>query len=101
MHHILLKDDKGHALPYDFWLALVFKYYSIPVQVWFLQTTKDSISTVNHVVLHSFMRCVGNPLQRMRNALAIKTAELEATHEAERMTLLVPIDVFQANLARE
>lgn len=42
VHLVLWKDDIGHSLPYAFW-PLVFEKYSVPIQFWSLQTTKDVI----------------------------------------------------------
>lgn len=36
MQRVLFKDGKGHVLPYEFWLTLVFEDYSVPIQVWSL-----------------------------------------------------------------
>lgn len=59
----LIKDAKIHALPYKFWLALVFKDYYVYVQVWSFQTTKDVIGIVNHMDLPFSVRCVDTYLQ--------------------------------------
>lgn len=62
MHMVLLKYDKGHALPYAFWLASMFEEYLMPIQVWSLQTMKDVIRTVHHMALLTSVRYVDNPL---------------------------------------
>lgn len=52
---------------------------------------------VDHIDLPVFMRSVDTPIQRARNALAEKDAELIATqaaHEAERVMLFAKIDFF-------
>lgn len=53
MYQVLLKDKKGYALPYKFLLSQVFEDYSIRVQVWTLQTTKDALGTMNHALPNS------------------------------------------------
>lgn len=104
LHHVFLKDDKWYALPYSFWIAPVFEEYSVLVQVWSLQTTKDVIGIVNYVALPASMRRADNPLQRLRNTLTDKIVKLEVVciaHEVERVTLISHIHVLEADLARE
>ncbi|KAM3283098.1 hypothetical protein P3S67_026743 [Capsicum chacoense] len=98
MQRVLLKDINGHALPYELWLAPIFDDFLVHVQVWSLQITKDVIGTVNQMKLLVSMRIVDNPMQRLRNALAAKTAKLETVqaelesaqvaHAAEKLELL-------------
>lgn len=78
MYRVLLKDDKGYALPYVFWLAHVLEEHLVLVQIWSLQTIKDVIVTVNHVALSASLRHTENPLQMLKNFLAKKNVELEA-----------------------
>lgn len=75
MQRVLSKDENGHALPYAFWLSRVFEDYSVPVQVWTFQKTKDVLVQVKHVDLPASMRRADTPFQRMRIALAEKSAE--------------------------
>lgn len=63
MHRVILKDDKGHALSYAFWLGPVFEEYSVSVQVWSLHTTKDVIGIMHHMALPVSIRCGDNSLQ--------------------------------------
>ncbi|KAF3625935.1 hypothetical protein FXO37_30594 [Capsicum annuum] len=102
MQRILIKDSKGHTLPYKFWLVAMFEDYLLLVQVWSLKTTKDIIGTVEHMALPVSIGSVDNPLQRARNALAEKNVAMiaaQANHEAERVMLLAQIDSLQAKLA--
>lgn len=41
LQRLLLKDKKGSALPYGFWFSMIFEDYTIHVQVWMFETTKD------------------------------------------------------------
>ncbi|KAF3643033.1 hypothetical protein FXO38_20814 [Capsicum annuum] len=43
---------------FDTKLALVFKEYSFPIQVWSLRTTKDEIGIVNHIALPTSIRII-------------------------------------------
>lgn len=51
IHRVLLKDDKGHALPYTFWLSPVFEEYSVIIQVYSLHTMKDVIGSMHYITL--------------------------------------------------
>ncbi|KAF3664099.1 hypothetical protein FXO37_11651 [Capsicum annuum] len=87
---VLMKNKKGYALPYEFWLALVFGDYSMPAQVWSLQTTKDVIGIVEHLDLPISMRSVDTPLQRARNALVEQNVAMivaQTEHDFEKALL--------------
>lgn len=83
MQRVLLKDGKVHALPYEFWFTPIFEDYSIPIQVWSLQTTQDVIGNVS-------MRGTDTSLQHAKNALVEKDVALiiaQAEYEAKRVML--------------
>lgn len=58
--------------------------------MWSLQTTKDVLGRVNHATLPISMRNEDTPLQRLRNKLDDKVAELEkaqVVHAQEKKIL--------------
>lgn len=57
IHRVLLRDDKGHALSYAFWLDNMFEEYSVPVQVGSLQVTKDVIDTEQCRTIYFYEIC--------------------------------------------
>lgn len=48
---ILRDDKKAHVLAYEFWLASFYEDFGMPIQVLYLQTTKDILRRLNHVAL--------------------------------------------------
>ncbi|KAM3222339.1 hypothetical protein P3L10_021609 [Capsicum annuum] len=82
VQRVLLKEVSGHALPYQFFLTPIFEDFDIFVQVWTSQTTKDIIGHVNHMMLPISMRSADNLMQRLRNSLAEKQAEVDAAQVA-------------------
>lgn len=72
MQRVLLKEINGHAFSYKFWPTPMLEEYGVSVQVWSSLTTKDIIGSVNHMMLPVSMRSADNPMQRMRNTLAVK-----------------------------
>ncbi|KAH0648266.1 hypothetical protein KY285_033514 [Solanum tuberosum] len=43
-----IEDKNGHAIPYGFWMASIFKAFDVPVQVWVAQTVKDMLADKEH-----------------------------------------------------
>ncbi|KAF3664614.1 hypothetical protein FXO38_03068 [Capsicum annuum] len=74
MQRVLIKEQNGHALPYEFWLTPILEEFRVPIQVWSSQTVKDIIGSVNHMMLLGSMRNVDYPMQRLRNVLAAKAS---------------------------
>lgn len=66
----------------------MFEEFGVFIQVYFSQTTKDIIGSVNHIQLQVSMRSAKYPMQCRRNVLVAKYTELEAAQAA--------LDVAQA-----
>lgn len=111
MQRVLLEEVNRHALPYQFWLTPIFEDFGVSVQMWSSQTTKDIIGHVNHMMLPVSMKSADNPMQRLRNSLAEKQAEVEvaqaaleaaqAAHEEEKGILHAQIASLSSLLEKE